>query len=91
MRTMTIRDLRHKWPEAEAALQLEDEIIITRDSKPVAKLIPFTEPAPKRKRWDPKAHARWQKKVAGGKITQSNEALQLIRADRVLISPKKKS
>ena len=28
MKTITIRDLRQRWPEAEAALQMEDEIII---------------------------------------------------------------
>ena len=39
MKTITIRDLRQRWPEAEAALQLENEILITRDSKPVAKLV----------------------------------------------------
>ena len=82
MRTMTIRDLRHKWPEAEAALQLEDEIIITRDSKPVAKLIRFTEPAAKRKRWDPAAHARWMKKVWKGKVSSSDALLAELRADR---------
>ena len=37
MKPITIRDLRQRWPEAEAALKVEDEIIITRDSKPVAK------------------------------------------------------
>jgi antitoxin (DNA-binding transcriptional repressor) of toxin-antitoxin stability system len=39
MKTITIRDLRQRWPEAEAALQVEDEIRITRDSKSVAKLV----------------------------------------------------
>ena len=39
MKTITIRDLRQRWPEAEAALEVEDEILITRDSKPVAKLV----------------------------------------------------
>jgi hypothetical protein len=33
MKTITIRDLRQRWPEAEAALQVEDEILITRDSQ----------------------------------------------------------
>ena len=41
MKTITIRDLRQRWPETEAALQVEDEILITRDSKPVAKLVRF--------------------------------------------------
>ena len=43
MKTITIRDLRQRWPEAEAALQVEDEILITRDSKPVAKLVPVEQ------------------------------------------------
>ena len=32
-------DLRQRWPETEKALQKEHEILITRDSKPVAKLV----------------------------------------------------
>ena len=40
MKTITIRDLRRRWPAAEAALKVEEEILITRDSKPVAKLVP---------------------------------------------------
>ena len=36
MKTITIRDLRQRWPDAEAALKVEDEILITRDAKPVA-------------------------------------------------------
>ena len=30
MKTITIRDLRQRWPEAEAALQVEDEIIVRK-------------------------------------------------------------
>ena len=54
MEAMTIRDLRQRWPEAEAALQVEEEILITRDSKPVAKPVRVMEPEAKRKRWTPK-------------------------------------
>ena len=43
MKTITIRDLRQRWPEVEAVLQAEDEIIVTRDSKPVAKLVPVDD------------------------------------------------
>jgi len=39
MKTISIRDLRQRWPEAEALLQTEREIVITRDAKPVAKLV----------------------------------------------------
>jgi len=82
MKTITIRDLRQRWPEAEAALKVENEIIITRDSKPVAKLVhinPATSPRP---RWDMKAHARWQKKVSKGMLPSSDAALAKARADR---------
>lgn len=84
MKTITIRDLRQRWPEAEAALQIEDEILITRDSKPVAKLVRIPEEGPKRPRWDPEAHARWQRKVSGGKLSRSDAALAAGRADRVI-------
>jgi antitoxin (DNA-binding transcriptional repressor) of toxin-antitoxin stability system len=82
MKTITIRDLRQRWPEAEAALQLENEILITRDSKPVAKLVRVAAEGPRRSRWDPEEHARWQRKVSGGKFSRSDAALAAARAER---------
>ena len=76
--------VKHGWPEAEAALKLENEILITRDSKPVAKLVYVKDAASRRPRWDMKAHARWQKQVSGGKISRSDEALAQSRADRLM-------
>lgn len=70
MRTITVRDLRQRWPEAEACLQVEKEVIITRAGKPVAKLVRFEEPSDQRKRFDPKAHAAWQRKMSGGKVVR---------------------
>jgi antitoxin (DNA-binding transcriptional repressor) of toxin-antitoxin stability system len=90
MKSITIRDLRQRWPEAEAALQVEEEILITRDSKPVAKLVRVTLPEKPRRRWDAAAHARWQRKVSGGKIFQSDEALAESRADRIFTSARDK-
>ncbi len=89
MKTITIRDLRQRWPEAEAALETENEILITRDSKPVAKLVRIPEESRKRPRWDPEAHARWQRKVSGGKISRSDAALADARADRVFTRGRK--
>jgi len=86
MKTITIRDLRQRWPEAEAALQVEDEILITRDSKPVARLVRISETADARPRWDAAGHARWQKRVSGGRISRSDAALAKDRADRTLTS-----
>lgn len=86
MKTITIRDLRQRWPEAEAALQIENEILITRDSKPVAKLVCLSSSETKRPRWKPERHAKWQKKVAGGiMMRDSGPALARSRADRPLI------
>jgi len=85
VKTITIRDLRQRWPEAEAALQVEDEIIVTRDSKPVAKLVRVTEPEARNLRWNPDAHRRWIKKVFGRKVfPSSDERLAAARADREL-------
>jgi antitoxin (DNA-binding transcriptional repressor) of toxin-antitoxin stability system len=83
MKTITIRDLRQRWPEAEAALKVEDEILITRDSKPVAKLVRVDAGSVKRPRWDVAEHARWQKKISAGKVSRSDAVLAQARAERV--------
>ena len=70
MKTVTVRDLRQRWPETEKALQVEQEILITRDSKPVAKLVRYIEPDEPRKRFDPVTHGKWQRKMSGGKVTR---------------------
>ena len=87
MKTITIRDLRQRWPEAEAALAVEDEIIITRDSKPVARLLRVIPPESNRPRWDLEEHRRWTKTVFGKKVVpSSDDRLAADRADRKLIS-----
>jgi antitoxin (DNA-binding transcriptional repressor) of toxin-antitoxin stability system len=86
MKTITIRDLRLHWPKAEAALKLENELLITRDSVPVAKLVRIAEPKSRRKRWNPDEHRKWIKKVFGNKVFESSEAeLFAARADRKLM------
>jgi antitoxin (DNA-binding transcriptional repressor) of toxin-antitoxin stability system len=84
MKTITLRELRRqRWSKIEATLRREEEITITRDSKPVAKLVRIGEPVRKRKRWDPEEHRRWLKKVWGGKMLPSSDAaLARARADR---------
>jgi len=69
VKTITIRDLRQRWPEAEKSLEVEDEIIITRDSKPVARLVRIVPEQKRRPRWDPEEHRRWQQKVNQGKVS----------------------
>ena len=70
MKTITVRDLRQRWPHAEAMLETEGEIIVTRDSKPVARLVRFVEPRKSRKRFDPEKHAAWQSKVGGRRVVR---------------------
>jgi antitoxin (DNA-binding transcriptional repressor) of toxin-antitoxin stability system len=89
MKTITIRDLRQRWPEAEAALKVEDEILITRDSRPVAKLVRFVPPETKRKRWNSEEHKKWIKKVWGNKqVRLVDKYLQADREDRKLLGAK---
>lgn len=67
MKTMTVREVRQRWPEAEKALALEGEIIVTRDSVPVAKIVPYVPPAKKKgkaKAFNAAAHLRWLKELA---------------------------
>jgi antitoxin (DNA-binding transcriptional repressor) of toxin-antitoxin stability system len=89
MKTITIRDLRQRWPEAEAALQIEDEILITRDSKPVAKLVRVPAQDPKRSRWNPEEHGRWQRKVSRGNLSRTDAALASARAERAFTIERK--
>jgi antitoxin (DNA-binding transcriptional repressor) of toxin-antitoxin stability system len=86
MKTMSIRDLRRSWAKVEVALRTEAEIMVTRYSKPVAKLVyiaPNKTKRKHRKRWDPVEHMRWMKKVYGNKILPSSDAIWAsARADR---------
>jgi antitoxin (DNA-binding transcriptional repressor) of toxin-antitoxin stability system len=83
VKTLRVRDLRQRWPEAEALLRTESEIIITRDSRPVAKLVRFSPPRKSRKRFDPTAHGKWQHKLSGGKVARwVDRSLAITRADR---------
>lgn len=81
---MTIRDVRHRWPETEKALEREGEILITRDARPVAKLVRLDATAEPRARFDPVAHEAWQRRVGGGRpVRWVDEALSGQRADRL--------
>jgi len=83
VKTITIRQLRHHWPEAEAALRVEDEILITRDSKPVAKLVRIQERKRPRRRFDAEEHRRWLKKVWGNReVALVDKYLASDREDR---------
>jgi antitoxin (DNA-binding transcriptional repressor) of toxin-antitoxin stability system len=68
MKKISIRDLRQKWPEAERALNIESEIIITRDGKPVARLTRYENREKNRRRFNPVKHRQWQSRQVAGKI-----------------------
>ena len=70
MKTITVRDLRQRWPRAEAMLKTEGELVVTRDSKPVAKLVRFAEPRKSRRRFDPRRHAAWQARIGGKRVVR---------------------
>jgi antitoxin (DNA-binding transcriptional repressor) of toxin-antitoxin stability system len=81
---MTVRDVRLHWPKAEKALAAGEEIVVTRDSKPVARLLPFVVPRPaRRKRFDPDAHLKKLQRFWKGKSIgpSTDEWLARDRAD----------
>ena len=82
VKTITIRDLRQRWPEAEMLLTTEKEIIITRDSKPVARLLKYEEPKQSRKKFDCKAHAAWQSKMNADQVQLVEKYLNPSREER---------
>jgi antitoxin (DNA-binding transcriptional repressor) of toxin-antitoxin stability system len=68
MMRMSVRDVRLKWPDAERKLAATGEIVITRDSKPVARLLPYgPERRRNRVRFDPTTHLRWLRKFWKGR------------------------
>ncbi len=79
---MTVRDIRLHWPEAEKALAESGEIVVTRDSRPVAKIVPFVAPAKTlRQRFDPDKHMRWLRKFWKNQPPQPSSD-ELLRQDR---------
>ena len=81
---MSVRDVRQRWPEAEHALAIEGEIVVTRDSKPVARIVPFRVQEEKpRPRFDPDAHLRWMKRFwKGRRLPPVDAELARDRQDR---------
>ena len=86
MKSITIRDLRQRWPAAESLLQAERELLVTRDGRPVARLVRVAPEERRRPRFDPAQHQRWQAKVFGRQPVTgwADAALAGSRADREL-------
>ena len=84
MKKLTVRDLRLHWPKAEKLLKEEAEIVITRHSEPVAKLIRYYE-IPKRrsrKRFNAEAHMKWLKEFWKDKPKPSKSTDEILAEDR---------
>jgi antitoxin (DNA-binding transcriptional repressor) of toxin-antitoxin stability system len=85
MTRFTIRDVRQRWPTIEkAVLEEEDEVVITRDGKPLVRMTPYEQPMKKRSRFNPAKHlAKMKKILAGTKLRRTvEERLIESRADR---------
>jgi len=63
-------------------LEREKEVIITRDGKPVAKLVRLAATAARRTRFDPVRHARWQAAASRRRVRWVDEFLIAERAAR---------
>jgi antitoxin (DNA-binding transcriptional repressor) of toxin-antitoxin stability system len=86
MKTITVRDVRQRWPEAERSLAIEGEITITRDGKPVARLLPVEPVEDNRPRFDPVANRKRREKLWGkGAVIDSLSGLLEDREDRKLL------
>ena len=80
MTSMTVRDVRLHWPKAEKALAEGEEILITRDSRPVARLLPFVPGArQKQRRFDPVDHMRQMRRFWKNRPAQPPTDLLLAR------------
>ena len=51
-------------------IEVEGEVIITRDGEPVAKLVRVRKPRRARKRFDAQRHATWQAKMNRGRTVR---------------------
>ncbi len=79
---MSVRDIRLKWPEAERKLASAGEIVVTRDSVPVARLLPYRAAARARRlRFDPAAQRRWLRQFWKGHPSHLSTDL-LLQQDR---------
>lgn len=86
MKTITVRDLRQRWPRAEALLQAENELLVTRDGTPVARLVRVKPDVRRRKRFDPAEHRAWQGRLFGRRtVAWVDRVLAESRSDRRLI------
>lgn len=72
MKTDPIRDLRQNWPSVERELQTSGGMLITRGSKPIARLLPLEDTADvKRKKFDPDTHQKWLQQTWGKTAVKS--------------------
>ena len=77
-----VREIRLHWPEAERMLAWFGEIVVTRDSKPVARILPYETKARRSTgRFDPAEHERWLKRFWRNRNSGPSTD-ELLRRDR---------
>lgn len=82
MKTVTVRQLRQRWPEVQAALEREGELFVTRDGTEVARLIRVRPEIEPRARYSSKAQMEWLKRRYGRRVLHVvDDALENERAD----------
>ena len=86
---MSVRDIRLRWPEAERLLGVEGELVITRDRKPVARLLPFRPPAKAAPRLHPgRQLSRIRKAWKGSTLLSTSGVLEDLRTERASVRPR---
>jgi antitoxin (DNA-binding transcriptional repressor) of toxin-antitoxin stability system len=83
---MTVRDVRLHWPAAEKALAHGEEIVVTRDAKPVARLVPFIPATPlPRTHFNPEVHLRQLRRFWKNQLAQpsTDDLLAQDRSNKV--------
>jgi hypothetical protein len=73
MKTMTIRDLRQRWPEAEAALAMKMRSLLLAIPNRWLDWFEFPRVPCRDVGGMPKAHAQWQKKVSAKKSRRATQ------------------
>jgi antitoxin (DNA-binding transcriptional repressor) of toxin-antitoxin stability system len=84
VKTISVRDLRQRWPAAESLLQTGRELVVTRDGQPVARLVRMAGAKARRPRFSVIEHRNWPRQVFGPKtvLRRVDGVLEAGRRDR---------
>ena len=80
MKSISVSDVRQRWPETEQSLKVEDEIVITRGGKPIARLLPVESESMPTLQFEPAEQAEWRERTLG--VSAIFDSLNGLLADR---------